>query len=196
MDGSTGKPWPPVYFSKAGRTRFDPIGGPGTFYVGETLSGILMEVFNDLWGQVGSITRSVTRCQLREWWVSLVAIPSVTLFQAHEGNLSKIGTDMQLLTGKHASSRKWALRFARHPAKIDGISYPSRHDNARSNLAIFDQRTWQPAQLDKSLVPPAIDHLGRTINDTDPLCYGPAVLLEKHPELQASLIELEVAKAR
>src|ERR1019366_1458486 len=38
LNPKTGKPWHPVYFSQAGLTRFDPVGGTGTFYVGETLS--------------------------------------------------------------------------------------------------------------------------------------------------------------
>jgi hypothetical protein len=37
LDRSTNNPWPPIYFSQAGRTRFDPPAGPGTLYVGETL---------------------------------------------------------------------------------------------------------------------------------------------------------------
>lgn len=68
-----GKPWPPIYFSRAGRTRFDPPAGSGALYLGETLSGVLMEIFDDMWGPVGDVTRSLTATQLREWWVSLAA---------------------------------------------------------------------------------------------------------------------------
>jgi hypothetical protein len=193
LDPNTGKPWHPVYFSRAGRTRFDPVNGSGTFYVGETLSGILMEVFDDMWGPVGSITRSLTRTQLQEWWVTLVAIPSVTLFEAHKGNLSKIGTDLQLLAGDHALSREWAQSLGLHPSKIDGIYYPSRHDNGRSNLAIFKQRVWPEEQFDSGLLPPATAHISRVIDDGEPIFYGPSLLLRDHLELRPSLIELEVA---
>src|SRR5260221_3790135 len=108
LNAQTGKPWHPIHFSRAGRTRFDPVNGSGTVYVGETLSGVLMEVFDDLWGPVESITRSLSRTQLQEWYVTLVSILSVTLFEAHKGNLSRIGTDLQLLAGDHALSREWA----------------------------------------------------------------------------------------
>lgn len=170
LDLTTGQAWHPIYFSRAGRTCFDPINGSGTFYVGEALSGVMMEVFDDMWGPVGSITRSLTRAQLQEWFVTLVALPSVTLFEAHKGNLSKIGTDLQLLAGD-----------------------PSRHDNGRSNLAIFKQRAWLAGQLDATLLPPATGHVGRVIDDKGPIFYGPSILLRDHPELRPSLIELEVA---
>ncbi len=193
FDPKTRKPWFPIYFSQVGKTRFDPVDGPGTFYVGETLSGVLMEVFDDMWGPVGSITRSLTRAQLQEWWVTLVAVPLVTLFEAHKGNLSRIGTDLQLLTGDYAVSREWALNLVRHPHKVDGIYYPSRHDNGRSNLAIFRQRTLPKEQYDAALLAPSTSHVGRVLDDKGPMKYGPSVLLRDHPELQTSLIELEVA---
>jgi hypothetical protein len=115
LERKTGKPWPPVYFSRADRTRFDPADGPGTFYVGQTLAGVLMEVFDDMWGPVNSATRSLTQAQLREWWVTLVAVPSVKMFDARWPNLSRIGTDEQLLAGDHTLSRAWALSLAVHP---------------------------------------------------------------------------------
>jgi len=193
LNPSTGKPSPPVYFSRAGRTRFDPSAGPGTFYVGETLAGVLMEVFDDMWGPVNTVTRSLTQTQLHEWWVTLVAVPSVNLFVARGPNLSKIGTDVQLLAGDHAISREWALRLARHPLKIDGIYYASRHDGTRHNLAIFSQRKWLKEQFDARLTPPASGHGHQGINDKSSIIYGPSVLLRDHPELQSALIELDVA---
>jgi hypothetical protein len=194
LDKSRGKPWPPVFFSRPDKTRIDPAAGPGTFYVGETLAGVLMEVFDDMWGPVTSASRSLTRTQLREWWVTLVAVPQVNMFDARGPNLSKIGTDVQLISGDHALSRAWALSLARHPSKIDGIYYPSRHDGARCNLAIFKQRKWRPARLDGKLTPPASIHGGRIINVKGPLVYGHPVLLRDHPELPGALFELEVAQ--
>jgi RES domain len=192
LDPRLKKPWPPVYFSRDGRTRFDPTAGPGTFYVGETLAGVLMEVFDDMWGPVNSVTRSLTRKQLREWWVTLVAVSMSRVFDARGANLSKIGTDSQLLEGDHALSREWALRLAKHPLRIDGI-YPSRHDAARCNFAIFKKLQWLRTRRDAKLIPPAINHGGRTINPMGPLRYGPPVQLKDHPELKAALIELDVA---
>jgi hypothetical protein len=161
---ATGKPWPPVYFSRSGRSRFDPVDGPGTLYVGETLAGVLLEVFDDSWWQVNAPSRSLTEAQLDEWWVSLIAVPTVNLFFAHGINLSKIGTDIQLLAGDHALSREWALSLVRHSLKIDGVYYPSRHHSEARNLAIFNRRDWRQARRDKTLVPPAADHRNRRID--------------------------------
>jgi hypothetical protein len=194
LDAATGKPRPPVYFSQRGASRFDPADGPGTFYVRETLAGVLLEVFNDSWGPVNSTTRSLTQAQLDQWWVTLVALPPVNLFYAHGTNLSKIGTDIQLLAGDHAISREWALRLARHPLKIDGIFYPSRHQIAARNLAIFNQRGWSLPQFDKCLAPRR--RYTRKIDPKGPIVYGPRVLLRHHPGLKRALIDLEVAILR
>ena len=193
LNTTSGKPWPAIYFSRDGRTRFDPVSGAGTFYVGETLAGVLMEIFDDLWGPVNSPSRSLTQAQLGQWWVTLVAVPAVNLFEARKTNLSKIGTDVQLLSGDHALSREWASSLGRHPLKIDGIYYPSRHDSGSCNLAIFQQRKWSSQQFDKALSGPAETHRARRIEDSAPLVYGPMVLLRDHPELRPALIELEVA---
>jgi RES domain-containing protein len=190
---ATGKPWPPIHFSQSGRSRFDPVDGPGTLYLGETLAAALLEVFDDSWGPVNASSRRLTLTQLGEWWVTLVAVPTVNLFYAHGINLSKIGTDNQLLSGDHAVARQWALALVKHPLKIDGIYYPSRHHAGERNLAIFNQRGWSPAQPDKTLLPPAAKHRKRKILPGGPMFCGPPVLLRDHPELKSVLIELEVA---
>ena len=77
-----------------------------------------------------------------------------------------------------------------HPAKMDGIYYPSRHHGAEHNLAIFNQRNWQRVQFDDSLV---LGNHNRQIDPKEPIVHGPAVLLRDHPELQNTLILLEVA---
>lgn len=193
MDRRSGKPWAPLHFGKAGRTRFDPEAGPGTFYVGETLAGVLLEVFDDLWGPVNTPSRSLTTTQLREWWITLAAVPRLLLFNAQKSNLSKIGTDLQLLAGDHETSREWALALARHPLRIDGIYYPSRHDSGRFNLAIFNQRSWKPEQFDAGLAGGASSYEGRAIEPDAPIVCGPPILLRDHPELDLALDELEVA---
>ncbi len=188
----TGQPWHPIYFSRQGHSRFDPITGPGTLYVGESLAGVLLEKFDDQWGAVNSTTRSLTQTQLDEWWVTLVAIPLVKVFDTRRTNLSKIGTDLQLLTGSYETSRRWALRLSRHPAKIGGILYPSRHNSSSCNLALFNHRDRQPEQFDARLTAnrPAVKWV---IDDSGPIVYGLPVLLRNHLDLPNALIELEVA---
>ncbi len=188
----SGKPWHPVYFGRDGGSRFDPVAGPGTLYVGETLAGILLEKFDDSWGPAGDMTRSLTRAQLDQWWVSLVALPPFVVFDARKF-LSMIGTDMQLLSGGYAQAREWALVLARHPAGIDGICYSSRHDGTRSNLAMFDKSARPREVQDNSLLPPSLMHGSRIIPAGAPIHYGPPVLLRDHPELTFALTELGVA---
>ena len=111
LNPDTGKAWDPLHFSVRGTSRFDPVGGVGTLYLAEELAGAMMEVFDDRWGPVGSLGRSVTRQELKEWWVSLVNIPAVSVFDATGPNLSKLGTDAQLLTSSYTKSRQWAQRL-------------------------------------------------------------------------------------
>jgi hypothetical protein len=158
FDPSAAKPHRSVYFSRAGRTRFDPTLGPGTMCIGDTLAGVLLEIFDDRWGAVGDTTRSLTQTELKQWWVSLVAVPPVNAFFAHQKNLSKIGTDFQLVAGDHATARDWALRLARHPAQIDGIFCQSRHDTSCRNLALLQRVGFLPEQLEPALTGPSSLH--------------------------------------
>lgn len=148
LNPKTGQPWPAIHFSSRGHTRFDPRDGTGTLYLGETLTGIIMETFDDQWGPVGSIGRSLTARQLTEWWVTLVSLPTVQLFDATGQNLSKVGADAQLVTGAYEQSRPWALRMMRHPAQIDGILYVSRHDVQKRNVALFRRERFKSVILD------------------------------------------------
>lgn len=49
LNPATGTAWPPVFFSHLGATRFDPAAGVGTLYMGSTLVGALLEMFDDRW---------------------------------------------------------------------------------------------------------------------------------------------------
>lgn len=193
FDRATGEPRPAVSFSQRGSSRFDPANGVGTLCLGESLAGVLLEVFDDRWGHVGDRTRSLTRKQLTEWWVTLVAVPAITAFEAHKTNLTKIGTDMQLLSGDHAVAREWALCLMRHPTTVEGIRYASRHDDSRRNLALFQKPRLLPEQRDDALLPPATTLASWAASDTGKLLCGPPVQLRDHPELDAALRELEVA---
>jgi hypothetical protein len=150
-----------------------------------------MEVFDDSWGAVGTTTRSLTATQLREWWVTLVWLPQVRLLDGRGDNLSKLGTDLQLVTGRHSTARRWALRIARHPACLDGILYPSRHTTDGFNVALFKRQKFLPEVHDRGLTLPAPGLLDPA--HVHRLAYGSATLLARHPDLQATLKALEVA---
>lgn len=150
-----------------------------------------MEVFDDSWGPIGTSSRSLTSSQLYEWWVTLVWVPRVMLFDARGPNLSKIGTDQQIVTGRHSTSRRWALRMCKHLGAIDGILYPSRHNPVDWNVALFRRGRFLPERFDA-----ALDYPVPALTDgeaTDRLAFGSALQLARHPRLRDALVELEVA---
>jgi len=100
---------------------------------------------------------------------------------------------LQLLAGEHTTARQWALRLMEHPAAIGGIRYPSRHDDTRRNVALFQRPGLLPEQKEPALTPPASTQVALASRDSGPLLYGPAVCLRDHPELLPALAELEVA---
>lgn len=165
----------------------------GTLYLAEKLSGAMMEVFDDRWGPVGSLGRSVTRQELKEWWVTLVNVPSVEVFDATGPNLSKLGTDAQLLTAGYTKTRQWAQRLMDHPQSIGGILYRSRHDPVCLDVAPSQRTRLLPAKLDPAFDLAKAKTWTRQRLDGSLLIYGPSVLLEAHPELTAALAKLEVA---
>lgn len=155
----TKRPWPAANFSRAGNSRFDPPAGPGTLYLGQTLAGVMMEIFDDKWACIGDLGRSISRKTLSQYYLSQISLPALSAFDACGGNLSKIGTDLQLLTAEYSVTQQWALRLANHPAGIEGILYPSRHNPSLQNLAVFKRplilrslKKSRPKKLD-SLLP-------------------------------------------
>lgn len=190
----TGNAWPPVHFSKRGNSRFDPTTGIGTLCVAASLAGAMMEVFDDHWGPVASIGRSVTEQQLSQTWITRVSLPNVNLFDATGANLSKIGTDAQLLTGKYTTTRKWTKRVMEHPQQVDGVLYRSRHDLDRLNVALFQRAAFLPATLDPALQAFEPDSWSRKAGHGRVLVHGNAIRLRDHPDLTPALIELQVAR--
>ena len=193
IDRKTGKLWGPIHFSKRGNTRFDPADGVGTLCVAQSLKGAMMEIFDDRWGPVGSPGRSITAQELEEWHVTLVDVPKLKLFDATGPNLSKIGTDAQLLTGEYSVTREWAARLMKHPLAIDGILYRSRHDPSLVNIAIFERHAHLPQSEDNSLDEAGKAKWKRKSGHKDALVNGPASKLKDHPLVNAALVDLEVA---
>jgi RES domain-containing protein len=188
----TGAPWPAVFFSRRGTSRFDPVEGVGTLYAAKSLAGAVLEVFDDRWGPVGSIERTLTPSELETWWVTLVDLPPTTVFDTSGVDLSKIGTDLQLLAGDHATARTWALRLMEHPANLGGIVYASRHAHTKVNLAIFQRKALLPEMFDANLGPKTISAWTREARHGANIIFGPAIKLGTHPELIAVSKELEV----
>jgi len=192
LDPKTGNPYGPVFFSQRGTTRFDPAQGVGTLCVADSLTGAILEMFGDRLEPLGSLGRGLSRRMLGDWFATLVSVPQVNLFEASGANLTKLGVDLQLLAGEHAVTRLWALRLMEHPARISGILYPSRHDDARRNVALFKRPSLTPARQKDNLTPPASAQGIFAARKKGTLLHGPAVCLRGHPELLDALTELEV----
>lgn len=193
LNTAIGAAWDPLHFSARGTSRFDPVGGAGALYLAAELAGALMEAFDDRWGPVGSLGRSVTRQELNEWWVTLVDVPLIEMFDATGRNLSKLGTDAQLLTGDYPTTQLWARRLMDHPQQVGGILYRSRHDPTRLDVALFQRPGLLPARFDAQLDPAGALKWTRQPIDGMTLVHGPAILLAQHPDLPAALSELAVA---
>lgn len=192
LNAATGVPWPAICFSRRDSSRFDPGQGVGTLYLGDSLAGVMLEMFGDRLEPLGSQGRALRQTILREWFVSLISVPEVMPVAASGTNLSKLGVDLQLLAGEHAIARQWALRIMEHPAAAAGIWYPSRHDDTRRNLALFQRSGLLPAQEEPALTPPASTQAAFAKRSTGGLLYGRPVRLRDHPELMPALTESEV----
>jgi hypothetical protein len=189
-----GKPHSPIFFSRLGRSRFDPIDGLGTLCLGRSLAGVLMEIFDDKWGAVNTGDRVLTETRLNQWWVTRVWVPKIVVLPLSGMNLSKIGTDAQLFAGLHATARQWALSIMRHPAKVDGMCYPSRHNEQLLNLAVFNRPRMAAWELNPALTAELPLHPDESIiSDLSKPAHGLPIQLKSHPEFNAALAVLQVA---
>lgn len=163
--------------------------------VGQSLGGALMEKFDDSWGPAGDDSRSLTEQQLNETWETLIYLPPVTLFDCGGPNhLSKIGMDAQMYTGEYAGTQVWAMRMMSHPHMIDGIVFPSRHDPTRQNIALFKRLALATPHHDPTLTIANLPGWTPDAAHSADLIYGPMQILATHPELDATLVDLEVSR--
>jgi hypothetical protein len=127
-----------IYFSKAGRSRWDAERGPvAAMCVGETLPGIVLERFGD---QLRGNGKFLTHEEVTTYQVTKLRIdPAVSVADIRDRELFHLGADAQLFSGSYEISRQWSLAFMRHPQKPAGLLYNSRHDPARTNLVLFDR---------------------------------------------------------
>lgn len=75
----------------------------------------------------------------------LVASARFVLVNLTGEGLSRAGTDASLCTSTdYALTRHWALAFMRHPQAPRGLAYPSRHNPAKVNYALFGDHNVDP----------------------------------------------------
>ena len=137
----------PVHWSRQGRYRFDDPAAPwGVCYTGEDLETALVEVFGDRWIEDPGVPRAVNLQDLRGYDVcELEASARFVVVNLTGEGLSRAGTDASLCTSTdYALTRRWALAFMRHPKVPRGLAYPSRHNPAKVNYALFGDGIAEP----------------------------------------------------
>ena len=128
----------PVYYGKNARYRFDdPAQKYGVLYVAEDPFGAFVETFGQLISRVTQ-PRPITSEQLAARALSeLLPDRKLKLADLTGSGLSRIGADSRLFAGDYTESQAWSQAIHHHPAHIDGIFYPTRHDPKRKAAAIF-----------------------------------------------------------
>jgi hypothetical protein len=126
----------PIYFGRNRRFRFDaPSGEYGVLYLGSDLYCAFIETLG--W-HTGVRYVSAADAGTREY-CEVTSLRPLRLLELSGAHLPRLGADARLFAGDHAVARAWSLALWRHPAQIDGIYYPSRHDNHRHCVAVFER---------------------------------------------------------
>jgi len=127
-----------IYFSRAGKSRWDPPSGPfGAMCVGTSLAGIVQERFGD---QLRGNGKFLTDEKTSTYTVTrLLMSPAVTVADIRGPELFHINADAQLFSGSYDVSQMWSAAFMRHRQKPAGVLYNSRHNPKKTNLVLFDR---------------------------------------------------------
>jgi hypothetical protein len=153
---SCGTNYNPIYYGKRqSQWRFDdPEREYGVLYVAEDRHGAFAESFGQLLSKAPiDLPRPITTDQLRSRMVSEISCNApVRLVDLTGSGLARIGADSRLFAGEHMQAQAWSRALFEHPAGIDGILYPPRHDPQRRAAAIFEKehsRSW--VELDRKM---------------------------------------------
>jgi hypothetical protein len=65
------------------------------------------------------------------------------------GALVRIGADSRLFSADRSVAQLWSKALHDHPARADGILYPSRLDPSRQSIAVFGDRKLKLVELDR-----------------------------------------------
>jgi len=112
----------------------------GVLYLGSTLKVCFVEaVLRDQGdGRVGDLLLDENELRVRSYAEIEVTAPLALLDLRGDGPL-RMGVPSDVARGsKQSLARRWSVRFHEHPARPDGIIYPSRL-NDETNLAIYDR---------------------------------------------------------
>jgi hypothetical protein len=126
----------PLFFGKTGDNRFDDPGREyGVLYAGASEACAFIETFAEPLD-----FPFVTHRQLEARKLSAIEILSpLRLVSLAGADLRRIGADARLFAADHAVAQRWSRALHEHPARVDGLRYPARHDPDQLAVALFDR---------------------------------------------------------
>ena len=137
----------PLSPGNTGLNRFDaPDASYGVLYLGCDAHCAFVGTFAHASG-----TRTVTTAALKNRALSQLkpTRPLRLIDLAGSGALVRIGVDSRLFAGDYQRAQLWSMALHDHPAKADGLLYPSRLDPSRRAVALFLDRHWKFAELSR-----------------------------------------------
>ncbi len=122
-----------VFFGRTRNNRFDdPSQEFGVLYAAEDVHGAFAETFGDV------PALSVHALTANGYSTIRLGRP-LHLADLRGNGLLRLGADMRLCAGEHADAQQWSRAIWFHPANVDGLCYPARHDPSRTALALYDR---------------------------------------------------------
>jgi hypothetical protein len=123
----------PMFFGRTREHRFDdPAGEFGVLYAAEDVSGAFVEAFGD------APAVSVNSLTVNGYSTLRLERP-VRVGDLRGNGLQRLGADMRLCAGEHDDAQQWSRALWSHPANVDGLCYPARHDPSKAALALYDR---------------------------------------------------------
>jgi hypothetical protein len=137
----------PLSPGNTGLNRFDaPDASYEVLYLGCDAYCAFVETFLHASG-----TRTVTTAALKTRALSQLkphrALRVIDL--AGSGALVRMGVDSRLFAGEYQRAQLWSKALHDHPAKADGLLYPSRLDPSRRAVALFLDRRSKIAEMSR-----------------------------------------------
>ena len=126
----------PIFFGKTLDYRFDSASGEcGVLYAAPGLDGAFVETFMQELGRT-----SVSLKELAERPIALIRLKRPLRFidLCAKGGQMRLGLDGRICTGSYTVAQAWSDALRKHPAKPDGILFPSRHELSLPSCAIFE----------------------------------------------------------
>jgi hypothetical protein len=135
-----GKSWSPLHFGKEATERFNaPDGSFGVCYFAGEPMGALAETLLQIIGATDFARVISASLYTHSYLVSLRIERELRVVPCYGSSLARIGADARLYAAERAISRRWSAALHAHPKSPDGLLYPSRHDDLKRSLALYDR---------------------------------------------------------